>query len=97
MVATDAKYKFMRFGVPPATCLDARLQALAAATLGWGDDRDPDDRPHPAPGTFGILAAGVAMRTRSGTGTHAATALAVPGPASIEPAPDFPRLTSHSR
>lgn len=37
VVATDAKYKFMRFGVPTATYIDSRLQALAAATLGPGD------------------------------------------------------------
>jgi glucokinase len=37
IVATDAKYKFMRFGVPAAAYIDARLQALAAATLRPGD------------------------------------------------------------
>ncbi len=152
VVATDAKYKFMRFGVPTATYLDARLQALAAATLGPGDvvvcisgtgtlremakplelvrargadvivlapSQSPLTRratiaitiDHPEEVTteipmigrilhlavIDILAVGVAMRTGSGTGAQAAAAMAVAGPASIEPAPDFRRLTSHSR
>jgi glucokinase len=37
VVATDAKYKFMRFGVPTAAYLDSRFQLLAAATLRPGD------------------------------------------------------------
>jgi glucokinase len=37
VVATDAQYKFLRFGVPAAAYTDTRLQALAAATLKRGD------------------------------------------------------------
>ncbi len=37
VVAIDAKHKFMRFGIPAAAYTDARLQALAAATLRKGD------------------------------------------------------------
>jgi glucokinase len=33
IVATDAQYKFMRFGVPAVAYTDTRLQLLAAATL----------------------------------------------------------------
>lgn len=37
IVACDAQYKFMRFGVPSMAYTDTRLQALAAATLKPGD------------------------------------------------------------
>lgn len=37
VVATDAQYKFMRFGVPTMAYTDTRLQLLAAATLKPGD------------------------------------------------------------
>lgn len=37
VVATDAQYKFMRFGVPTMCYTDTRLQLLAAATLKPGD------------------------------------------------------------
>lgn len=37
IVAIDAQYKFMRFGVPAAAYTDARLQAFAASTLRQGD------------------------------------------------------------
>ncbi len=33
IIALDAQYKFMRFGIPVAAYTDARLQALAASTL----------------------------------------------------------------
>lgn len=37
IVATDAQYKFLRFGVPTAAYTDPRVQQLAAAVLGPGD------------------------------------------------------------
>jgi glucokinase len=37
VVAQDAQYKFLRFGVPTAAYTDARLQAMAAGALQRGD------------------------------------------------------------
>ncbi len=37
VVALDAQYKFLRFGVPAAAVTEPRLQAMAAAALGAGD------------------------------------------------------------
>jgi glucokinase len=37
VVAQDAQYKFLRFGVPTAAYTDSRLQLLAAASVGPGD------------------------------------------------------------
>ncbi|MGA0612380.1 glucokinase [Caldimonas sp. KR1-144] len=37
IVATDAQYKFLRFGVPTAAYTDPRVQQLAAGVLGPGD------------------------------------------------------------
>lgn len=151
VVAIDAKYKFMRFGVPAAEYLDVHLQADAAGTLSRGDVvvaisgtgtlREmirpltiaramgaavivlaPRNSPltrcatltiaidHPEEtateipmigrilhlAVIDILAVGVAM-------SHGTDPSAQPGPTSDsqsdprEPAPDFTRLTSHSR
>lgn len=37
VVATDAQYKFLRFGVPTLACVEPRLQAFAAGSLGNQD------------------------------------------------------------
>jgi glucokinase len=37
VIAQDAQYKFLRFGVPAAAYVDARLQLLAASAIGPGD------------------------------------------------------------
>ena len=37
VVAQDAQFKFLRFGVPSGACTDARLQLLSANVLGEGD------------------------------------------------------------
>jgi glucokinase len=37
VVAMDAQYKFLRFGIPAAAYTDTRLQTMASAVLGAGD------------------------------------------------------------
>jgi glucokinase len=37
VIAQDAQYKFLRFGVPAAAYTDSRLQLLAASAIGAGD------------------------------------------------------------
>jgi glucokinase len=37
VVAQDAQFKFLRFGVPSSACTDSRLQLLSANVLGEGD------------------------------------------------------------